>query len=205
MKLLTERFQANHEKMGEMDFIQLKKQEANGFNVYIYQRNHLPNTFFSYEVFYAKRRLKGQPLPGGKVEAEDREQYPKGNAFGFSARETRNLPTAEIMFQDFIKELQRKDDKRNGVVDQDFLDRVQAKLNAPKGKPGRKRMERPALEYPKTEWFMKDLLVANTKWSQPLAYQQLQRDIKAGMVVEVARVRLNAKGKPSVRYKTVGK
>ena len=205
MKLLEKRFTANHEKMGEMEFLQIKKIETSTLNVYIYQRNRLDGSFFSYETFYALRRFKGQPLPGGQVEAESRERYPKGNSFGFTARESRSLVQAEIFLQEFVKELQKKEDKRNGVVDQDLLDLVKAKLNAPKGKRGRKRKDRPEIVYPKDQWFMKDLLVLNSGYSQPLAYQQLQKDIKSGLVVEVERIRLGSKGKPSVRYTTTVK
>ena len=38
-----------------------------------------------YEVFKIKTRLKGDPLPGGNVEKEDRECYPGSASFGITA------------------------------------------------------------------------------------------------------------------------
>ena len=48
---------------------------------------------------------------------------------------------------------------------------------------------------------MKDLLLNNPTWSQPRAYIQIQKDIKAGLVKEVDRVKnASGSGKPSVVY-----
>ena len=80
MKLLEKQFVKNCDGVGDTTFTQLKKKEVNGKNIYIYSREK-PN-WLRYEVFIAKQRFKGQPLPGGAVETEDREQYPTANSFG---------------------------------------------------------------------------------------------------------------------------
>ena len=54
--------------------------------VALYERWHNKGeTFNGYEVFVVKMRLKGQPLPGGLFEQEDREVYPACGQFGKTA------------------------------------------------------------------------------------------------------------------------
>lgn len=61
---------------------QVKRTEA----VALYERWHNEGqTFNGYEVFVIKKRLKGQPLPGGLFEQEDREVYPSAGQFGKTA------------------------------------------------------------------------------------------------------------------------
>ena len=171
MKLLEKQFVKNCDGVGDTTFTQLKKKEVNGKNIYIYSREK-PN-WIRYEVFIAKQRFKGQPLPGGAVEAEDREQYPTANSFGFTAKEVTTLERAEIVFNEFIS---KKDDSAPEVT--------QSTLNYSAGK-----------------FTMKDLLLNNPTWSQPRAYIQIQKDIKAGLIKEVDRVKnANGRGKPSVVY-----
>jgi hypothetical protein len=170
MKLLEKEFVKNCEGVGDTTFKQMKKQESNGLNVYIYNRTK--KGFNTYEVFISKRRFKGQPLPGGNVEAEDREQYPTANAFGFTAKEVRNMAQAEVEFQKFLNKNDKEEDKE-----------VKAGLNYP------------------ARFSMKDLLVSNPSWTQPSAYVQLQKDIKDGKIKEVARVKsATGRGKPAVIY-----
>lgn len=200
MKLLDKSFETNADGMGTMKFTQIKCVETPSLNCYIYRRDKMDGTFFSYEVFMSKRRKKGDKLPGGLVEAEDRERYPTKNDFGFGAKETRNLVQAEKFLSEFVQKL---NDKANPQVDEEepVMAALTSDVVAEKKGRGRKRIDRPNLVYPTVDkWLMKDLLVENPMWSQALAYVQLQKDILAGLVVEVDRVRMNAKGKPSVRY-----
>ena len=53
-----------------------------------------------YEVFVVKMRLKGQALPGGLFEQEDREVYPSAGSFGKTAWHIHNLPFAKQRFED---------------------------------------------------------------------------------------------------------
>lgn len=169
MKLLEKEFVKNCEGVGDTTFKQMKKQESNGLNVYIYNRTK--EGFNTYEVFISKRRFKGQPLPGGNVEVEDREQYPTANHFGFTAKEVRSMAQAKVEFNKFLN----KNNKEMGEAKADLI-------------------------YP-TDFSMKDLLVANPRWSQPTAYVQVQKDIKNGMIKEVGRVKsATGRGKPAVIY-----
>ncbi|NBR06931.1 MAG: hypothetical protein EBT92_14310 [Planctomycetes bacterium] len=212
MKLLPQSFVKNYDKMGDNTFTQLKMVPTATLNAYIYKRTKMDGTFVSFEVFVAKQRFKGQPLPGGVVEAEDREQYPTSNNFGFTAKESRNLEQAEKFLAEFVVEMQEKKDKKDGVtkepVDGDgFMEALTAKMNMPPKQRGRKRKERPPIVYPTgNQWLMKDLLAINKGWNQPLAYVQVQKDLEAGVVVEVARVKSpTGKGRAAVAYKAVKK
>lgn len=173
MKLLRESFTANYEQVGDTLFTQVKKQEAQeagGLNCYIYKREK--EGFRKFEVFVSKRRMKGDKLPGGAVEAEDREVYPKANSFGVTAKEVVTMAQAEVEFQKFLNKNNKEENKE-----------VKAGLNYP------------------PRFSMKELLVANPDWSQPTAYVQVQKDIKDGKIKEVARVKsVNGKGKPAVIY-----
>ena len=77
MKTLERQFVANHEKTGSHTFFQMARTDK----VALYKRITEDGKLFGYEVFRIKSRLKGQALPGGGAEAEDREVYPKGKAF----------------------------------------------------------------------------------------------------------------------------
>lgn len=174
MKLLEKSFVKNCEGVGDTLFTQLKKQESNGLNVYIYHRTK--EGFSTYEVFVARQRLKGQPLPGGNVEQEDREQYPTANHFGFTAKEVKTLGRAEIVFNEFLNKREENDEEPKIV----------------------------SLKYPKNNFSMKDLLVANTDWSYPKAYLQVKKDVENGLVKEVKRVKSESgRGKPSVIYSII--
>lgn len=213
MKLIDRQFVKNYDKNGDMTFTQVKMVETPSLNCYIYRRDRMDGTFFSYEVFYSKRRHKGDKLPGGLVEAEDREVYPTCNSFGFNAKETNDIHRAEQFLSEFVKKLNDKElgkTKSEFTDSEDFVKALESKLEVTpkvKGQRGRKRIERPEMQYPTIQQFgMKDILKMNEKYNQPLAYQQLQKDIKGGVVVEVGRVKSSSgRGKPSVVYGIVKK
>ena len=207
MKLLEQTFVKNFDKCGDNAFTQVKTAPTPSLNTYLYRRDLMDGSFVSYEVFVAKRRYKGDKLPGGLVEAEDRERYPTANDFGFTAKEFKNLSSAESYFDELVEKMQVKEDKKNGVEApkaETFEAQVSAKLDLTPKIRGRKRKERPALVYPTgNQWLMKDLLVVNEKWTQPLAYIELQKALKSGIVVEVARVKNDSgRGRAMVVYKT---
>ena len=114
MKLLEKEFVKNCEGVGDTTFKQMKKQESNGLNVYIYNRTK--EGFNTYEVFVSKRRFKGQPLPGGNVEAEDREQYPTANHFGFTAKEVKTMAQAEVEFKKFLNKNNKEEEPQVKLV-----------------------------------------------------------------------------------------
>ena len=206
MKNLPNEFVKNYDKSGDNRFLQVKMVPTPSLNCYIYRREKMDGSFVSFEVFQAKQRFAGQALPGGLVEEVDREVYPTANHFGFSAKETRNLDRAEFLLQEFVDELKKKDDKKNGVTpveDESFAALVSQKLDVTPKARGRKRKERPELVYPvESKWSMKDLLkINNGNWNQPLIYAALQTEIKLGRIVEVARVKNESgRGRAAVVY-----
>lgn len=56
-----------------------------------------------YEVFIIKMRHKGDALPGGLVEQEDREVYPSAGSFGFSAYHIYGLTNAQVKFDELVE------------------------------------------------------------------------------------------------------
>ncbi len=209
MKLLPKSFVKNYDKMGDNTFTQVKMVPTVTLNAYIYRRERMDGSFVAFEVFVAKQRMKGQPLPGGLFEEEDREQYPTANNFGFTAKESKSMEQAEKFLAEFVEKMQKKEDKKNGVKaveDDGFMEALMAKMEVTPKQRGRKRKERPSIVYPTgNQWLMKDLLALNpVGWNQPLAYVQLQKDLQAGVVVEVARIKsASGRGRASVAYKTV--
>lgn len=62
------------------------KQVKRTATVALYERWHNEGaTQHGYEVFVIKNRFKGQPLPGGLFEEDDREVYPSAGQFGKTA------------------------------------------------------------------------------------------------------------------------
>lgn len=85
------------------NFVMLRQVKRNE-RAAIYARHTEKGTRFDgYEVFEIKKRLKGQPLPGGGCEAEDREVYPSANSFGKSAKHVMDMKKAEFWFNEFTK------------------------------------------------------------------------------------------------------
>lgn len=79
------------------------KQVKRTATVAMYERWHDKGTVFKgYEVFAVKMRLKGQPLPGGLFEAEDREVYPSSGQFGKTAWNPANLDRAESRYAELV-------------------------------------------------------------------------------------------------------
>lgn len=178
MRLLQKQFTSNFDKVGDCEFTQLEKHEGKDNNVYIYERKR-DNKLFSYEVFISKRRLKGQPLPGGAFEAEDREQYPGAAQFGFTAKETRNFEQAKVFFREFIDKLDTKEENQDH--------------------PENKKKK--TLVLPDGNFCIKDLVVLNPNISQPLIYVEIQKLIKLGTIeIKDRKKSVSGRGKPTVFY-----
>lgn len=69
------------------------------------RRRQSSPTIEGFEVFLVKMRHKGDPLPGGSVELEDREVYPSSGMFGKIAFALGpNLEKAEKRFDDLVNQ-----------------------------------------------------------------------------------------------------
>jgi len=196
MKLIESKFVSNHEKMGDTTFERIKMLEVNGLNVYIFKRSRKDGSFTSFETFIAKRRYKGQPLPGGAVEAEDREQYPKGNAFGFTAKESRHLPMAEIHFNEFVQKL-TKQEVPEPVEGEEVVNVAHVS-----GTRGRTKIEFD-FHLPSGDFTMKEVEAANDGRSYGILYLRLKEAIAEGKVKVDGSKPNGGRGKPVVIYKNL--
>ena len=173
----------------------------------VYERSHSDGRVKDYETIKIKVLKAGSRI-FKEVLTEDEERYPGTSEFGRSAWSfTGNGKTAAISkFNQLTEDLSEKDNPKQVVADQGFEALVAKKMGATPKTRGRKRKERPEIVYPTVEqWVMKDLLKANPQWNQPLAYIQLQKDMKKGKVKEVARVKnVSGRGRAAVVYRFNG-
>jgi len=179
MKLLEPKFTRNVEKVGITNFTQLKVHNGLKANVYIYLREKPDKSYSKYEVFIAKRRYKGQPLPGGTVELEDREQYPTANAFGFTAKEITSIFQADIAFNEFISRANESDEP--------------TKSQSPKG----------ITAYPPGQWVLSQLSDLNPHLTKSSVYFLVRAEIVRGRVSKCGtKPNVLGRGKPSALYCT---
>ncbi len=85
MKKLEKSFVGNYDRVGNTRFVQVKRTS----DVAMYRRENMDGSLRSFEVFIVKNRKKGDALPNGAVEKEDRECYPGTSAFGRIAYQIR--------------------------------------------------------------------------------------------------------------------
>lgn len=79
---------------------QLKRTET----VALYERKSQKGTVFGgYELFIIKMRHKGDPLPGGMFEKEDREVYPSAGSFGKTAWHIWDRTVAEKRYAELVQ------------------------------------------------------------------------------------------------------
>jgi hypothetical protein len=124
-----------------------------------------------YEVFLIKMRYKGDKLPGGLVEEEDREVYPSANSFGKTAWQISTLARAEEKFEALTK---------CEIEDESVKEPI-------------------TLMVPVGEFTVGEMAEAN-KIEYPKAFLFIKSAVEAGSVKFVREERRNAKGKPSKIY-----
>lgn len=150
----------------------------------VYHRFANDGTPQGYEVFQIKVRLKGQALPGGLFEKEDREVYPSANAFGRIAWAIQSLETALAKFDD----LTRNDVKE---IDDD-------------AEPTTSKIES-ALVIPDGEFTTVQFAEVNGLPPIGRGYLALKSLLASNAVKEVARRKVNVgKGRATVFYSKVG-
>jgi len=187
MKKLEKKFKCNYDKVGDCNFIQVKRTD----DVAMYRREYMDGTFKSYDVFIVKRRYKGDPLPGGVVEKEDRECYPSANSFGRIAFDCKTEDQAEIRFDQLVKKAKESQDAKE-----------ESKRT---GKPnrGRRKAKKMEVNKPNGKFTMK-FLVESTGYSQPQLYPVVQQWLTSGAVAVVGKQKPEGgKGKPALVYEVV--
>lgn len=189
MKKLEKKFTMNADKVGDCNFIQVKRTD----DVAMYRRENLDGSFRSYEVFIIKTRKKGDPLPNGMVEKEDRECYPGSAAFGKIAYDCKTEDQAEARFEQLVKKAKDSQDAKDEAVRT--------------GKPNKGRRTKKNLDVvpPKGKKFTMKFLVGSTGYSQPQLYPVVKQWIVEGKIVAVGEQKPEGggKGKPAIVYEAV--
>jgi hypothetical protein len=133
-------------------------------------------TIEGYEVFHIKMRLKGQALPGGLFEEEDREVYPSAGSFGKSAWQIDNLIRAEQRFDELtqqeIDKTANEDEAENSSVS-------------------------PGLLFSTQEYADKNNI------AYPIAYLTIKAAVESGKMKFIKSERRNAKGKETKLFAMV--
>jgi hypothetical protein len=180
---------------GARIFTQVKRNEK----VALYRRTvESTGSYDGHEVFLIKMRHKGDKLPGGMVEAEDREVYPSANSFGRTAWGMGGA-AAEAKFQELT-------DKVNGVVHEpeetpeEDAQENEAPSDAPKHR-GRPKREMPTFVLPDGEFSVKELAASNGV-EYVVAYQFVKQE-EGKTVIPTRSERRAARGKETQLYKKV--
>ena len=174
MKTLETTFVSNFDLCGDNTFTQVKKE--NGVAIYRRERNN--GTLVGYEVFVVKTRNKGDKLPGGAVEKEDRECYPGAAAFGKSAWSVATLERAEEHF-----------------------DRLVNKLETATGKKPKKVVAE--VVFPRDKEFTIKFLMGETGLERRFIRKALKEAIALKRIVEVGKLKSESgKGQPAIVYKS---
>jgi hypothetical protein len=185
MKKLEKTFVGNYDRVGNTRFVQVKRTKE----VAMYRRENMDGSVRSYEVFLVKTRKKGDALPNGAVEKEDRECYPGTSAFGRIAYDCKTEDQAETRYDELIERAK------------DLLEASEESKRT--GKKGVRKKKKTEIALPTGKFTMK-MLVAETGMSQPVLYLMLQNLVKQGVVQEVERVRVEGqRGRATVVYSSV--
>lgn len=133
-----------------------------------------------YEVFHIKMRLKGQALPGGVFEQEDREVYPSANSFGKTAWQIDDLVRANTIFDELTKEETDKDTTETEIESEDSSVKIDP-----------------------TTLFSTQEYADNKGIAYPIAYITIKAAIEAGKMKFVKSERRNARGKETKLFKMI--
>ena len=189
MKLLETEFVQNSDKRGDNKFVQIKRNE----HAAIYRRFDMNGLPLEYEVFQVKA-AGGNEIFGRYY--EEYEQYPGAAAFGKTAWSCVSLETAERIFLDITT----GEGSRKGGSKITHPKAVKIRVAAPRG---RRRVKRPEIVFPKTDFNMKNLVKLNTiGWTKPMLYLAVTNLVKEKKAVITRRKKGN-RGKPTTFYKIV--
>lgn len=191
MKQLQTEFIKNVDKAGDHKFVQL---EVNPERTYaLYKRLVIDEDMrvFGYEVIAIKHRLKGQLLPNGSVEEQDRECYPGVQSFG---KKGWFFPSEESARKKYNQLISPKE-----VIK---IDSVVKKVSSGK-KRGKARKYSTTLTFPPYPFTVKDLMDIHNE-PQPTVYLKLKTYIEKGEVKEIgSKKNPFGRGKPTKIYQTV--
>ena len=132
-------------------------------------------------------RHKGDQLPGGLVEADDREVYPSAGSFGRSASHVWNMAAAEAYFAEcVVKQTVRTEEDAEAALTGSVVER--------RGRPRNKRND-VVLNIPEGIFAHEDFATLNNM-SKPSSYLPLRALVDAGTIVATG-TRPSGRGKPT--------
>jgi len=171
--------------------------------VALYSRQHKDSDKIQgYEVFIIKKRLKGQALPGGLFEEEDREVYPSGNSFGKIAWSIITLERAEAKFNELVASGETVVIESEPTVEETVTVDIDPTdiVSIPK-KRGRPKSNKPpvVINFPDGEFTMQEIADFN-KMEKTNIYFIVQDFVTKGGIEEVRR-ESRGQGRPTVIYK----
>jgi hypothetical protein len=143
--------------------------------------------FEGYEVFTIKVRHKGDLLPGGLVEPEDREVYPAAGSFGKTASHVWNMAAAEAYFNACVT-------KQNERDEEDAEAALTGSVVVRRGRPKSKKSETDWL-IPAGQFTHEDFAVLNNT-QKGACYLSLRSLVDAGTIV-LDGTRSSGRGKPT--------
>jgi hypothetical protein len=187
-------------KVGHRDFKQIHREP----DYAIYSKSQHGSTHVnSYEAFLIKRRYKGQPLPGGMFEREDREVYPSLGQFGFSAFDCKTEAAAFERIA-YLKAKKLPQDE----TDESGDDVTREAPAAPTSSTGKRRGRvAKVVKMPiprKGEKFTMKMMMAQSGEDQPILYVRLKALIEQGLVAVCGSVReSHTRGKAQIQYQSL--
>lgn len=186
MKKLEKKFVMNADKVGNNNFVQLKRSDG----VAMYERSDMDKRIKSYEVFIIKTVLKGAALPGGKFVEESYEQYPAKSVFGKTAYDLKTLATAEEKFEELVIRA------KNSIESKE----VSIKTGKPNKGKRSSNTTKFALPLAKGTKFTMKFLMNVTGITQPILQVLTKNWIAEGVIDIAGIIKSEGRGRPSIEY-----
>ncbi len=186
MKKLEKKFVMNADKVGNNNFVQLKRSDG----VAMYERSDMDKRIKSYEVFIIKTVLKGAALPEGKFVEESYEQYPAKSVFGKTAYDLKTLATAEEKFEELVIRVKNSIESKEVSIKTGKPNKGKRSSNTPKF----------ALPLAKGTKFTMKFLMNVTGITQPILQVLTKNWIAEGVIDIAGIIKSEGRGRPSIEY-----
>jgi hypothetical protein len=161
----------------------------------VYERS-LNGKIKDYETIVI-RTLKAGTQIFKQILTEDEERYPGTSQWGHYAWSFGNRTAA----------LNKLNELLNAETTPVKSIEIKALVSTPKKSKGRPKSNRPTLIFPTHQdtFTIKQLLAINNQWTQPLAYIEIQKQIKEGNITIHSRTKSSSgRGRATVNYQKIG-
>jgi hypothetical protein len=187
MKKLQKEFTGNYDQVGVTRFVQVKRTNE----VAMYRRERMDGTFKSFEVFIVKTRKKGDPLPNGAVEKEDRECYAGTSQFGKTAYDCKTESQAEQRFDELLLKSKNQSEAKEEAAKTGIRNR---------GRRGTGNKVKLDMTLNKGTKFTARFLMSALGVTQPVLFPILKQWEKEGSIKVSGSVKGEGKGRPATEY-----